>query len=368
MIIGFDAKRAFKNNTGLGNYSRMVVSGIARLHPETRLLLFTPSRKGNYSSFYEEFDNVVIVEPTGLWRLFPSLWRTFGVGFAVRRHKVDLFHGLSHELPLALPKGVKKVVTMHDLISWRFPGQFHFFDRLIYRVKFSHACRVADNVVAVSRQTAADLTSFLHVPQEKIKVVYQSCDNIFFTPVTDEQRADVRRRYALPSRYLLCVGTIEERKNQAAAVRAMALLPDDLHLVVVGRPTAYFEKVQAAVRESRVEERVHFLHNALFSDFPALYSEAQASVYVSRFEGFGIPVLESMRCGTPVVAANCSSLPEVGGDAALYADPDIPDDIAKCVGSVLGQREHYSTLCFSQSEKFSPDKISEEIYGVYCVE
>ena len=140
MILAFDAKRAFANNTGLGNYSRMVIGGFAKLHPEVTLVLFTPSRKGRYADCFDGYPQVRIVTPRGLWRLCPSLWRTVAAGFIARRLHVDLYHGLSHELPLFLPRSVRRVVTIHDLIAWRYPHQFHAIDRIIYHLKFRHAC------------------------------------------------------------------------------------------------------------------------------------------------------------------------------------------------------------------------------------
>ena len=174
MKIGFDAKRAFRNNTGLGNYSRsLITQGVS--HFQT--VLYTPSVKGRYEHY---FDDLRVVVPKGIWCFAPSLWRSVGVSKEVKRDGVEVFHGLSHELPYGLPKGVKSVVTMHDLIVFRFPKFFKPADRVIHRQKMRHACRVADVVVAISEQTKRDLMDFLGVPEEKIRVVYQSCDDIFW--------------------------------------------------------------------------------------------------------------------------------------------------------------------------------------------
>ncbi len=368
MTIGFDAKRAFQNRTGLGNYSRMVITALATQHPEVDIVLFTPRREGDFANHFDSFPQVRIVEPNGLWRLMPSLWRTLALGSACRCNNVELFHGLSHELPLFMPKKIRQVVTMHDLIAWRYPRQFHAVDRIIYHLKFRHACRHADRVVAVSQQTRHDLIERLHVPEAKIQVVYQSCDPIFYQTVTDAQCNQVRQRYQLPERYLICIGTIEPRKNQVAAVRALALLPADIHLVIVGRRTAYYETVFRAVEECNLQQRVHFLRDAAFADFPALYTAAEAALYVSLFEGFGIPVLEALCCQTPVVAANTSSLPEVGGDAACYADPNSPKDIAEQVNNLLENdtlRSQMREAAVRQRDKFLPERIIADLYAIY---
>lgn len=371
MTLGFDAKRAFQNRTGLGNYSRMVITALATHYPELQIVLFTPRREGAYQDYFNQFSQVRIITPKGVWRFMPSLWRTIAVGHACRREGVDVYHGLSHELPLFMPAGIRQVVTMHDLIAWRYPRQFPAIDRMVYHLKFRHACRHADHVVAVSRQTQRDLVNMLHVPESKIQVIYQSCDPIFLHPVTADQCMEVRRRYQLPQRYVVCVGTIEQRKNQLAAVRAMKHLPSDIHLVIVGRRTPYYDTVAHEVDKLALQQRVHFLHEAAFTDFPALYTAAEASVYLSFFEGFGIPVLESLCCQTPVVAANTSSLPEVGGDAACYADPEKPEQIAEQILNIVNDeniRENMRKAATEQYRKFLPEQIIKDLCTMYNVQ
>ncbi|MBQ7061753.1 MAG: glycosyltransferase family 4 protein [Bacteroidales bacterium] len=370
MKIGFDAKRAFCNATGLGNYSRMVIGGIAAAHPEDELLLFTPRREGRYANLFRHYSNVRVVEPEGwLWRLMPALWRSLAIGKLVRREGVEVYHGLSHELPMGMPATVRQVVTMHDLIVWRYPRQYGFVDRLVYKRKMRSACRRADKVVAVSAQTARDLQRFLEVPESKVELIYQSCDTQFYQPVDAAQRQQVRTRYRLPSQYLICVGTIEQRKNQEAVMRAMALLPTDVSLVVVGRKTRYSRKVYDTVCRMHLEHRVLFLDNVQPGDLPALYAEARASLYMSHFEGFGIPVLESLCCGTPVVAARRASLPEVGGNAALYADPDNADDIARQVKRLLTNPtlcEQLAVASQQRAQSFAAPAIVEQFHALYA--
>lgn len=365
MVIGYDAKRAFCNNTGLGNYSRGVISGQRSVGS---VVLYTPRVKGRYEHFFENLE-FGIVEPKGLWRVMKSVWRSVGVSRAVKRDGVELFHGLSHELPYGLPKGVKKVVTMHDLIVFRFPEFFKPADRLIHRLKMRHACRVADVVVAISEQTKRDLMEFLQVPEEKIRVVYQSCDSIFWG-VQDDR--DIRKKYGLPEKYIICVGTLEERKNQLSVVEAMKHLPEEISLLLIGRPRGeYGQRVLEKVKDesSKVKsDRFCVLTGADFKDFPALYRGAVASVYLSRFEGFGIPVLESMCCDCPVVTSDVSSMPEAGGDAALYASPEDVEMVA----------EHLKRLCTDDSfrqqqiekgriqrKRFAPEKVAADMLEVY---
>ena len=369
MIIGFDAKRAFQNYTGLGNYSRMLICGLAQQHNNVHSFLYAPVMTGEYKSYFSSFANISTRQPSGIDKHFPNLWRSYGVSVHLKGDKIDIFHGLSHELPHGIPHSIKKVVTMHDLIVWRYPEYYKPFDRIVHRTKQRHACRIADVVIAISEQTKRDLVKFLKVPEAKIKVIYQSCDNIFWQPVTEESKAEVRSTYELPEKYIVCVGSIEERKNQVAAVQALAELPEDIHLVIVGHPHGgYIHQLTAEIKHKRLNNRVHLISDADFGDFPALYANAIASVYVSQFEGFGIPILESMCCDTPVVTSNTSSMPEAGGDAALYAAPDKPHEIAQQLQRIIDSPQFRNELIEkgrTQREKFEPKKIIADFYSLY---
>ena len=366
MVIGFDAKRAFCNATGLGNYSRMIIGGLAELHPEMELYLYTPYRQEAFKSQFSGLPQVQVVEPDV--RIGSNaLWRSFGVSRTIKHDGLDLFHGLSHELPHGLPTGLPAVVTMHDLAVWRFPEYFPWLDRLTYQRKQRRACQQADRIIAVSKQTKSDLVEILGVPESKISVVHQSCHPQFKKPVGDAERQRVRAKYRLPDRYALCVGTVEERKNQCVAVKALAAVPE-LSLVIVGRKTPYLRKVEEERARLGLEKRVVILDDVVFDDLPALYAEAVCSVYMSVFEGFGIPVLESMCCGTPVVCSNTSSLPEVGGAAAILADPCDADAIADAIlhlASDPDYHQHKSAMSLEQAASFSKEKVIGDLMEVY---
>lgn len=369
MIIGFDAKRAFQNNTGLGNYSRMLICGLAQEHKDIRAFLYAPSMSGYYRTYFTSYANISTHQPSGFDRHLPGLWRRFGISMHLTNDKVQLYHGLSHELPHGIPHNIKKVVTVHDLIVWRYPQYYKALDRKIHRIKQSHSCKIADVVIAISEQTKRDLIEFLHVPEEKIRVIYQSCDQLFWQQVTEEEKHDIRQLYHLPEKYFVCVGTIEERKNQIASVRALAELPQDYHLVIVGRPhTKYYYDLLKEIKLLGLTNRVHIISKADFEDFPGLYANAIASVYVSHFEGFGIPILESMCCDTPVITSNVSSMPEAGGDAVLYANPEDSHDIAQQMQRIIDDENLRQKLIEKgrqQREKFSQKTIIDQFYNLY---
>ena len=360
MVIGYDAKRAFCNGTGLGNYSRSLIAAA-----DASKVLYTPEVRKPYGEWGGSLADAVVRKPVGLWKLAPSLWRSLACAQKTALDGVQIYHGLSHELPLGLPRDVRKVVTMHDLIVRRYPRYFSLFDRIVHRAKQRHACRVADVVVAISEQTKRDLVDMMHVPEGKIRVVYQTCDSRFWQCGKDhDSLPDVKGKYNLPERYVVCVGTIEERKNQLNVIAAMEQVPEDVSLVIVGRPRGdYGRRVMDAATP-----RVRILQGVDFADFPALYAGAVASVYMSRFEGFGIPVLESMCCDTPVVTSNLSSMPEAGGDAALYADPDDIGAIAAHLRHLADDAE-LRRQCIekgrTQRLRFAPEKVAQEMLVLY---
>ena len=337
MNVGFDAKRLFFNGSGLGNYARSTVRLLAEYAPDNRYTLFTP-REGNCCGF-EVPDNAGIVTPQGIRALSGSLWRSYAMGRAIRLSGVDIFHGLSNELPADIGRTrARSVVTMHDIIFVHHPELYKPADRWLYTRKYPRSCRNADRIIAISRQTAGDLVNYWHVPEEKIAVVYQGCDPAFEKTVGEKQRREVRAAYGLPERYILSVGTIEERKNLMLTVRAMVAGKLDIDLVACGRHTRYADRVMEYAAAHGIGSRVRMLHSVPFSDLPALYQMASVFVYPSFYEGFGIPILEALNSRVPVITTRGGVFPETGGDACIYVEPESTDEMLHALETVLGDR------------------------------
>lgn len=366
--IGFDAKRAFNNNTGLGNYSRATIDVLSKYHPDNQYVLYTPKKSERFSELFQNLDNVSIRMPKSFWKTFHSFWRRYRLS-GMASEEVDIFHGLSHELPVGIEKtGVKTVVTMHDLIAWRHPEYFKNIDGRTYRKKQQHACRIADIIIAISEQTRQDLLEVLDADPQKIRVVYQPCSPIFYEKSSETAKKACAEKYRLPERFILSVGTVEARKNLMTTLRALPALPDDICLVAVGRKTDYADKIIAEAEKLRLSKRLLMIDNAIFSDFPAIYSNALAFVYPSFYEGFGIPVLEAMNCDVPVVTSNVTSLPEVGGAAALYINPEDYETLGKHINSILNDNSLREKMILKgrlQAEKFFEQKIADALWGVY---
>lgn len=372
MRIGFDGKRAVQNFTGLGNYSRYIVDILCQFGPENEFVLYAPKKRENkrLDKLTKQYQQLQLSYPTtSSWKKLSSLWRVWGVTRQLEKEKIDIFHGLSNELPLNIHQSeVKSIVTIHDLIFLRYPQYYHSIDRKIYTYKFRKACENADKIIAISECTKRDIIEFFRIPADKIEVVYQGCDPSFIHPVAEEKKREVRAKYQLPDHYILNVGSIEERKNALSAVQALMMLPEQIHLVIVGRHTEYTDKVEHFIKENKLEERVHIISNVPFDDLPAFYQLAEIFVYPSRFEGFGIPIIEALYSGIPVVAATGSCLEEAGGPDSIYVHSDDIKGMADALKQIYTDPERKKNMIekgHSFAKRFSEEKQAEEILNIY---
>lgn len=392
MIIGFDAKRAFSNATGLGSYARTLINDLAPLPLEMRL--YAP----DYGICYlrrqiVRSDNIRTRYPRRLpfGGLSKAYWRSHGILGRLHSDGIQLYHGLSGELPVGISKsGIRSVVTIHDLIFLRHPEYYHWLDTKIYAWKFRQTVREADHIIAISECTKRDILHYApSVDPSRITVIYQSCAPRFTAPepvegepVEGPLTASRDSRGLSPvceareahgdcppeSRYLLSVGSIETRKNILLAIRALPYLPSDLKLYIVGRPTPYLDTLFDYIREHRLEDRVCFLHNVRDDELPALYAQAEAFVYPSRYEGFGIPIIEAISSGLPVVACTGSCLEEAGGPDSLYVDPDDEQAFAQAVRQVLRGaegREERIRRSRDYIRRFQGHDVAQQVYDLY---
>ncbi|HET8540778.1 MAG TPA: glycosyltransferase family 1 protein [Anaeromyxobacter sp.] len=367
MNIGFDAKRVFHNATGLGNYARDVLRILHRHRPEHVCFAYTP-RPGPLP-FEISGDRFRVRGPRGwLGRAVPALWRTRGIVADLRADGIRLFHGLSNELPLGIESsGIGSVVTIHDLIFERLPELYPPIDRRIYSAKARSAVARAGLVVAISEQTRRDLVALYGVPEGRIRVVYQTCHEAFRSPVPDERLREVAARLALPPAFLLAVGTIERRKNLLVVLRALEGLPGAT-LVAVGRETPYAEELRAFARARRLERRVRFLSGVSTPDLAALYRLATVAVYPSLFEGFGIPIVEALFSGTPVVTTRGGVFPEAGGPGSAYVDPHDADALREALAALLadgGRRAAMRAAGLRHAARFSEEAIADGLSRAY---
>jgi len=338
MRIGFDAKRLFLNDRGLGNYSRNLLTGFTKYQAQHDYFLYTPKFSNRFiSSEMIEHPNVHVELPRGFGQAFGGLWRSLGLGSAASINNLDVFHGLSHEIPFDCKKiQAKLVVTIHDLIFVKHPEFYKPIDRWIYYKKLSYAIRHADKIVAISNQTKNDILTEFEISEERVEVVYQSCDEVFYEKRTNEELSSLKLRGNLPDRYLLFVGALNENKNIIMILKAIKILrdPHKIPLVVVGKGTNYRKQLEDYAVKNGLENQLHFV-NDNFDPTPielsCIYQLASAFILPSFYEGFGIPILEARFSHIPVFASNSSCLEEAGGAESYYFDPDNAEQLAHLI-------------------------------------
>jgi len=367
MKIGFDAKRALFNRSGLGNYSRNTIRILHKYFPENEYTLFTPSLE-NAIQFINT-DNITTCLPRGKFnKIFKSYWRSYNISQQLLSNNIELYHGLSNELPLNIHKNrVRSVVTIHDLIFLRHPHLYKPADRFFYKRKSDYCSKNADIIIAISEQTKSDLINYLKTPKEKIIVVYQGCDPIFYKKVPGDLKNAIKEKYHLPSQYILQVGTIEERKNLLSTVKAIKKGKINIPLVVIGKSTKYAGFVKKYISENQIEN-IHFLHNVVTEDLPAIYQMANVFIYPSVFEGFGIPILEAIASKTPVITTREGCFKEAGGESSIYIDPLNIEQLTDVLIKVLSDskiREQMVKDGYDFAQNFREDILAKNLIDVY---
>ena len=358
-IIGFDAKRIVRNGTGLGSYGRTLINDLARFPLTLRLYAPTPGRDDLRNQITPS-DNISFVYPHSPSHLLSPLWRSHMIVNDLRRDNVQLYHGLSGELPIGIRKsGIKSVVTIHDLIFLRHPEFYNPIDVKLYTWKFCRTLREADHIIAISECTKRDILEYGGdlITEDNITLIYQSCSPRFNVSPT-----------ASTSRYILSVGSIEARKNALLAVKALPYLPSDISLVLVGRHTKYTDVVLSYAKEHQLDHRLKVMHGVPDSDLPALYAGAECFVYPSVYEGFGIPIIEAISCGLPVVACTGSCLEEAGGPDSLYVAPDdakgMADAIRRSLKGADGRQERIQRS-MDYIQRFDGKDVAEQVFQLY---
>ncbi len=335
MRIGFDAKRFFNNKSGLGNYSRSLIKSILLQKNDVELNLYTPNFNTKIDTDFITNNSLVNIKSTKKKQKW--LWRSFNISDDLIKDGITIFHGLSNELPLNIKKAnCKSIVTIHDVIFKKYPKIYSFINRKIYDFKTKKSCQNADVIIAISESTKKDLVHYYDINPEKIKVVYQSCNEIFFQMQSNEEVQKTITSYQLPNEYLLFVSTIEPRKNIEVILKSLSLLQISIPLVIVGKEKKHKKVLLELISSLQLKNNIIWLHNINSNlDLQAIYQAASIFIYPSYYEGFGLPIIEAALSKTPIIASNTSSLPEAGGNNVIYFNPENEHELANCIRQIL---------------------------------
>ena len=323
MHIGYDAKRFFLNRAGLGKYSRVLITEIWNAFPEIRTTLFTPNIRGSLFSVKDLPEQAPHCTNLGL--LPDAIWRTRRITGLCRDQRIDLYHGLSHEIPANWnPKTIPSVMTIHDVLFLDYPNEYKLPDRWLYKAKLTSSITKSSHLVCVSEYTKSRLLSHFSIPEEKITVIPPPVDVSYWS----EKKEEDGTLQEIPPSYLLFVGTWGKRKNLQNVIRAMNILRWPLPLVIVGN-TASAHMIQLQGKP------VHFLRNLSDAQMRTLYQNSEALLYPSLAEGFGLPIVEALASGTSVITSGRGAMKEAAAGLATLCEPEDADSIAEAIQRTL---------------------------------
>jgi len=288
------------------------------------------------------------------------MWRTYGISKDLQRDKIDLYHGLTHELPRSINKlNCAKVVTIHDVIFKRHPEFFPATDRAIYNLKWNHSIKTADKIIAISEHTKSDIIEYFNVKPEKIEVIYNTCDPIFYNAIENNSKEN---QLQLPKNYMLSVGSIEPRKNFEAIIKALSQIPKSqrINLVIVGGGKEKNKKKLLKLIESLDLEKIVQIRSDISNDnIVEVYKRAEFLVYPSHYEGHGLPITESLLCGTPVIASGTSSMKEAGGPDCIYIEPNEIGSITSAI-TILLDDAHLRDSILTKGHQYAMKKFDRQ--------
>ncbi len=372
MRIGIDCRTILNPGlgeyAGIGHYTYFLVKHLLKIDKKNEYVLFFDYRMLDTEEFQRKNVRIYHFPFSQYKRFLPFTYSHMLIAAILLKERLDVFHAPANVVPLTYPK--KSVITIHDLAIYKnpewFPGQIVSTKLLV-----PQSLKKANHVIAVSESTKADLKEIFGVPAKKISVVHEAP---FVTPINVKDRnVNVVKKFKLDQPFCLYVGTIEPRKNLENLIRAFTMVRDRLplqhmQLILAGHRGYKHEAVLDLIRTERPAGAVRHIGYITHNEKIALLRKAACFVFPSYYEGFGLPVLEAMKMGVPVVTSNSSSLPEIGGRAALYVDPNSPKAIARAVARVLTNEPLRTAMVqrgYEQAKTFTWEKAAQETLAVY---
>ncbi|MGH7481101.1 MAG: glycosyltransferase family 4 protein, partial [Longimicrobiales bacterium] len=365
MHICIDVSAAVHRRAGLGRYTHELIRALLPLKRHTYSVFYHQRGAAHLDPPIDQLPHITTQLNVRPWRLRTALAYFTGTRMEAMFPGIDVFHATEHLLPRL--KHIRTVFTLHDLIFQFDPASHKPLNIAFLKTMMPRFLHAADAIISVSECSKRDAMRIYNIAPDKIHVIYEGVDPRF-KPVDDLAQLDtVRHTYNLPERFILHLGTIEPRKNLPTLFEALTQLKAHT-LVVAGKTGWLTESIFARLDELGVRDRVRFAGYVPDADLPTLISAATVLAMPSKYEGFGLPVLEAMACGTPVIASNTSSLPEVGGDAALYAPPNDVRAWVQAIDRIMGDaslRRSMYDQGLQQASKFRWDTTARQTLSVY---
>lgn len=358
MKIGFDARRYFLNRTGLGDYSRNLVHHLHQLHPEIDIHLYSSDVGSHYP-----LPDYTTLHSRGK---SPSIyWRNYGIPKAIKKEGLDLYHGLSNELPLGIQKsGIPAIVTIHDLLFIRYPGHYAHFDRKIYTLKTKKAARLANHIISISETTKKDLVEIFGIDPAKISVISPIAT---FQPKPRIESGSIPRKGGSERPILLCVSSFQKRKNLERLIEAYNLSDCGFKLIIAGRKGETSRECAFLADQKKSGQKAILKFDVSHAALESLFEQASAFVYPSVYEGFGMPVLDALQHGLPVLTSRGTSMEEIAGTAGAYFDPEDTNSILR----VLSELNDENALSVQKShiaerlQLFSGSAMTKKLINIY---
>ncbi len=354
--FGYDENTGLPRRVGSGEYCFELLLNLNKLDRKNNYIIYLPQSPTSDLPKESSRWHYRIVRPRKMWTLF-----SLSIEFLFKRSRADVFFSPTHYLPIVCPKN--SAISILDVSYVRFPELFQKSDlnQLIKWTRYSVG--KAKGIFTISKSSKDDIIKEYGVSVDKIAVTYPGIKTVLSSKYKVLSMSELGKKYGIKENYILFVGTLQPRKNIVRLIEAFSKLKDDIKLIIIGKKGWLYEEILGAPKKYKIESRVKFLDFVPDEDLPSFYKNALCFVLPSLYEGFGLPVLEAMKYGCPVVASNISSLPEAAGDAALYVDPLNVEDIKKNLELIINNPELRKDLVekgYKQVKKFSWEKTARE--------
>jgi glycosyltransferase involved in cell wall biosynthesis len=366
MQIGLITSAMDYSSAGISSYIRNLIENLRSIDYENHYCLIHHEK--NKNPIYQQQEEVIIPYPRIPFR--KTIGENLYLSMKLLKYDYDVIHELAQRGSFYFDNNAKKVLTIHDLTPFILPETHNFFNVLSHRIFLSRSVKNADKVIAISKCTKNDIIKYLKVPEKKISVVYNGIDHLIKVHNRKELLA-IKAVYNLPDEFILFVGSIEPRKNLGNLFKSFFRIKKKyplIKLVIVGKKGWKYYNICKMVEELNLTNEVIFLNYVPLSDLSSIYNLALIFVYPSLYEGFGLPVLEAMACGTPVITSNTSSLPEIVDDAGIMINPYSDKELSDAIIFLISNEEMRSELIrrgFERAKLFSWIKSAQETKKIY---